>query len=397
MQAKGYGPVRMNFGGDNAISRFRRVEAKAKRSQDRKKKGAHGLDSIILLMKGKLISPLKIVVFCVQKNRFILPNRNGLCYSQRIMRRFYSWVLLALCWIQAATWAADFKLTNGDVISGEPSSINADGLVIRKDIGGFTERYGWGRFTQESLKLLLDNPTAKPFVEPFIEVPVEIKERVRAQKKEIVVKDPPRLERPAAKQKFFPGLLSPGGFVVLAAFFVANLYAAFHIAQFRARPVALVVGLSVILPVIAPIIFLLVPDGEAAAGPAMDHAPAAGHQEVVSAQAKVEGMQSSLGLAAHQKPTKPGESSAQQVYKRTEVNFDRKFFETTFTGYFRVVPPNPDMVLVIKTPKGEFVGRRISRISGNELHLQLLRGNSEVSIAFGEISEVQVRHKDAKS
>src|SRR5205085_2052815 len=198
------------------------------------------------------------------------------------------------------------------------------------------------------------------------------------------------------KQGFFGGLLTPAGFVVLAAFFFANLYAAFHIAKFRSRPVALVVGLSVILPVLAPIIFLLIPDGESAAAPAPDHQPT-GAPEAVSPQAKVEGMQSSLGLAAHQKPTKPGESSTQQVYKRTEVNFDRKFFETTFTGYFRVVPPNPDMVLVIKTAKGEYVGRRITRISGNEIHLQLLRGNSEQSVGFGEISEVQVRHKDAKA
>jgi hypothetical protein len=84
------------------------------------------------------------------------------------------------------------------------------------------------------------------------------------------------------------------------------------------------------------------------------------------------------------------------VFKRTEVTMDRRFFETKFAGFFRMVPENPDMVLAVRTAKQEYVARRISRISSNEVHLQLLRGNTEVGVPFGEISEVQVRHKDAK-
>jgi hypothetical protein len=309
------------------------------------------------------------------------------------MRRFLVWILLAAFWIQAAAFAAEFKLTNGDVLKGEAADVNSDGLVVRLDLGGFSDRVGWGRFSQETLKTLEDDPRAGKFVKPFIDEPIAEKKQ-RVKKKPPVIKEPPRLERPAPNQKFFAGLTTPAGFTILALFYLANIYAGYHIAQFRARPVALAVGASILLPVIGPIIFLLMPDGEAAAAPMVEQ-PAASN-DVVSAEAKVPGMQSSLGLAAHQKPAKAGEAAGAQVFKRTEVTFDRRFFETKFAGYFRLVPDNPDMVLVVKTPKGEYVSRRISRISGIEVHVQTLQGK-EVAVPLGEISEVLTRHKDAKA
>jgi hypothetical protein len=307
------------------------------------------------------------------------------------MRRFQLLVLLVIWAVQSVVWAADFKLTNGDIFHGEVADVNADGMVIRREVGGFSDRISWALFTQETLKSLLDNPQAKKFVEPFIEVPIEVKKQ-KEKKKEIIIKEPPRPERPVEKN-FFAALMTPSGFLVLAILFFANLYAAFHIAQFRGRPVPLVVGTSVILPIIGPAIFLSMPGTEAAMAPATEAPPV--NTDVVSAENKVAGMQSNLGLAAHQKGG-PKQDTQHQVFKRTEVTMDRRFFETKFAGYFRMVPENPDMVLVVKTAKQEYIARRISRISSSDVHLQLLRGNTEVGVPFGEISEVQVRHKDAK-
>ena len=59
-------------------------------------------------------------------------------------------------------------------------------------------------------------------------------------------------------------------------------------------------------------------------------------------------------------------------------------------------PSDPDLVLVIRSPKEEHVAKRISRITSNEMHVQLLRGNSEASISFADITEIHVRHKDGK-
>ena len=112
------------------------------------------------------------------------------------------------------------------------------------------------------------------------------------------------------------------------------------------------------------------------------------------------GMQgSSLGLAGTGGPA--GKAAANpaysQVYNRSNTTFDRRFFETKFTGFFRVVPADPekDLVIVIKTPKQEMLATRVSRISASEIHLQLQRG-TEASVGFGEITEVSVRPKGAK-
>lgn len=317
--------------------------------------------------------------------------------SQRNMRRFELLVILAVLLFSAAAGAAEFKLSNGDLLIGEIAQINEDGMVVRKNAGGFTEQIGWGLVSQETLRELLNNPQAKPFVEPFIDIPLEERRKAREQQKEIVIREVPRVERPAEKTSFFAGLMSPAGFMVLGILMLANLYAAFEIATYKGRPIPLVVGAALILPVIAPVIFLIMPESEEAraAAAAGVSAPVASN-EVVSAEAKVAGMQSSLGLKQDAKPAgKPGQDA--QVYKRADTTFDRRFFETKFTGFFRVVPADPDMVLVVKTAKQEYVARRISRISMNEVHLQLLRGNTEVAVAFGEMAEVQVRHKDAKA
>ncbi|MCX8108864.1 MAG: hypothetical protein N3G20_08675, partial [Verrucomicrobiae bacterium] len=80
--------------------------------------------------------------------------------------------------------------------------------------------------------------------------------------------------------------------------------------------------------------------------------------------------------------------------------FNRRFIETQFSGFFRVVPSEAekDLVLVVRTPKKEYVGKRITRISSSEFFLQLYEaGGKEVNIGFDEVAQIIVRHKDAKA
>ncbi|HYE32501.1 MAG TPA: hypothetical protein VEH27_13810 [Methylomirabilota bacterium] len=308
------------------------------------------------------------------------------------MRRFLIILLLALC---PAAFAGEYKLTTGDVINGEPSSFTAEGVAFRLSVGGFSPRIQWGRFTQESLKELAANPRGKQFAEPFIEVPIEVK-RQRTRQKEIVVKEPPVIERPAAKTSFFSSFTTPVGLGALAVLFIANLFAAFEIALFRNQSVPIVMAVSAILPIIGPLIFLCMPSP--ASAESYDAAPAAGAEPVVAAEApKAAGAAGGLGLAAHTKSAAGGAASAGQTFKRGDTTFNRRFFETQFSNWFRLVPSDAekDLVLAIRTPKGEIVGKRISRISMNEMHLALRTGG-EASVTFSEIAEVQVRHKDAK-
>jgi hypothetical protein len=309
---------------------------------------------------------------------------------------------LLVLWLSfVSVSGAEFRLTNGDVYTGEASSFNDDGLVVRRDIGGFSPRVPWGKLTQETLKQLAEIPEAKEFAEPYIEIPIEVKEAEKAKRKEIRITEPPKVTHTAAKTGFFAAMANPLGFALFGAIYLANLYAAAQIARFKGRPIALVVGLSAIAPIIGPVLFALLP-GAAYVAPEAEAPEVVAGSEGVNPmqQALPSGMQASnLGLAgggaaAGKAAANPAYS---QVYNRSNTTFDRRFFETKFTGFFRVVPADAekDLVLVIKTPKQEIAATRVSRISANEIHLQLQRG-SETSVGFGEITEVMVRPKSAK-
>ena len=50
--------------------------------------------------------------------------------------------------------------------------------------------------------------------------------------------------------------------------------------------------------------------------------------------------------------------------------------------------------MAFKGPKGELVAKRITRISGNEIHFQLISGQKEMGMRYGEILQVRLKHKD---
>jgi hypothetical protein len=308
---------------------------------------------------------------------------------------------LLVLWLSfCSALAAEYKLTNGDIYAGQAASFNDDGLIVRLDLGGFSPRVPWGKLTQETLKLLMDVPEAREFVEPYIEVPIEVIQAQREKQKEIRITEPEKVPYTTGRIGFFAAMANPLGFVLFGALYLANLYAAAQIARFKGRPIALVVGVSAVLPVIGPILFAVLPSlGQPQVEAPVEAAPAEANTNPMQ-QNLPAGMQaSSLGLAGGGAPA--GKAAANpaytQVYNRTNSTFDRRFFETKFTGFFRVAPAEPekDLVIVVKTPKQEIVAARISRISANEIHFQLQRG-AEASVAFGEIIEVSVRPKGAK-
>jgi hypothetical protein len=191
---------------------------------------------------------------------------------------------------------------------------------------------------------------------------------------------------------------------MLGLLYLANLLAAYEIAVYRNRPVALVCGLSALLPLVGPLIFLVSPSLEpaeqpeltvseealaaAAAAPATNPMAPTGHAGV--------GVPSGGGLKVAALEKAGGKTEA-KVYKRGDYTFNRRFIETQFSGFFRVVPTEAekDMVLVVTTPKDEYVGKRVSRISANDFYLQLLQaGGKEVGISFSEVAQIAVKHKD---
>jgi len=86
------------------------------------------------------------------------------------------------------------------------------------------------------------------------------------------------------------------------------------------------------------------------------------------------------------------------VFTRADFSFNRRFFETKMANFLKLVPSSADkdMVLWIKSARGEFSGRRITQITPAELRLQIFKGEAtaDETIPFVEIFEVQIRHKD---
>ncbi len=321
--------------------------------------------------------------------------------------------VLACGWLAGAAYAETFTLANGETITGEVLTGSANDTGVQIKIGdGKYERVSWANFTQDDLKKFAATPKLQPLVEPFIEVT----QADKIKKTEVNIKQPPRLERPA-RQSLPGAMFSSGpGVLILLLLYAANLYAAYEISIFRARPALLVCGVAAVLPFAGPIIFLSMPTQiapvEETWEPAPEVAAAMRAAEAVNPM-QADGAAHPTGLrlagaspadAAQLGQFQGGAEEAgpppKTVYQRGQYTFNRRFIETKFPGFFGVVrrDADRDMVLVIKSSRGEYTGQRISRIAANDLHLLVQRGHAseEVMIPFVEIKEIVLKHKDAK-
>src|SRR5208337_3423055 len=107
----------------------------------------------------------------------------------------------------------------------------------------------------DALKQLSANPKIRALAEPFIETPPA----ERAKKGEVKVHEVSRLDLPPRSSLFGALFSSSVGLIALMLIYATNIFAAYEIAVCRARPMALVIGVSVVLPVLGPIIFLALP------------------------------------------------------------------------------------------------------------------------------------------
>lgn len=335
-------------------------------------------------------------------------------------------VVLAVCFGPASAGrAASYSLSSGQVITGEPFHFDANGVVFRYPDGGTSPRIAWTNFTEAALKDFAQNPKARNFVAGFLESP---EDEVRV-KKEIRVKQPPRLDRPTARSALGALFASPMGIALVALVYLANLYGAYEIGIYRRYPLSMVIGLAAILPFAAPIIFLCLPTRtEEGPEPAVAHPadagppqraipsapppsrPAAGYSPPArfSAQPQPQAAAAATEAPAEEAPEEAPQPAVARVeprppepvvYRRGQTMFNRRFFETKLAGFLRMVPSDAekDMLISVKSSRGEYVGNRISKLQPDDLTLQYHRGtaSSEVTIPFMEIQEVMIRHKDA--
>jgi hypothetical protein len=262
------------------------------------------------------------------------------------------------------------------------------------------------------LKKLAKNPKLAPLVEAFIEYTPEVK----VKKPNVEINTPQRLERPQVRSLLGALFSSSVGLFMLILVYAANLYAALQIAHFRARPVRLVCGVSALVPLVGPIIFLAMPAENARHKEEAEEAPIAPAKAApppahaiplsptVPPRPIISGAPATVPASAHEHlhltHTEAAASTAPvpatQVFQRGAFTFNRRFFETKFPGFFGVIrrDADKDSVLVIKSARGEYAGQHITRITSNDLHLQMEIGGAseEIMIPFTEIKEIKLTH-----
>jgi hypothetical protein len=320
-----------------------------------------------------------------------LSSRGSVCYNHRVRKILWTVFAFWLCgWLVHAR-ADTFSLADGTSLSGDIVSFDDVGAKFRLADGTYSDRVSWTKFSQDGLKQLADNPKIKPLVEPFIEIP----QSERPQRPEVKVQDVTRLEMPPSQSLLGALFSSSVSLFALMLIYAANIYAGFEIAVVRARSKSLVMGVAAVLPILGPIIFLSMPtnpsvvpteappEGEPATFAVPGEAPAPGEMQVTAG-------------AFHPPAASP---AAGQTFQRGQFTFNRRFFETKFSGFFGVVRhgADKDMVLLVKTGRGQYQVERITRIAASDIHLDVMLGEvrQEVMVPFTDIQEIHLKPKPA--
>jgi hypothetical protein len=292
--------------------------------------------------------------------------------------------------------ADTFPLTDGTSVTGDVISYNDNGIVFRLEADKYSQRVPWTKFSQDALKQLANNPKIRPLAEPFIETAPVVE---RTKKTEVKVHDVSRLELPPKPSLFGALFSSSVGLVMLMLIYAANIFAGYEIAVVRSQPILLVMGMAVVLPILGPIIFLAMPVRVEPARTAALRPEAAPHTFAVPGAAQPVAAGIHIVEASWQKEAPAAEPSAPQIFQRGQFTFNRRFFETKFSGFFAMIrrESEKNLMLTVKTGRALFVVERITRIATNEMHVEVAQGTAkqEIMVPFSEIVEVQLKPKDA--
>ena len=308
------------------------------------------------------------------------------------MRKLFFSFGLWLGLVALAANADTLTLTDGASLSGDIIKVDDNGLMLSM-AGDVYTNLPWGRLSQDSLKQLAQNsklnakktPVAS-LVEPFIE-PTESQ---RPAKPDIKVDAVTRMPRPAHPALIGGLVSSPLGIFILLLLYAANLYAGFEVAVVRARPLAQVLGLSAVLPVIGPCIFLALPV-KMPAPVEEEIAFAPGGTAAAAAQRSPEEIQI---VEASWKQPEEAQKPLPQIYARGKFTFNKRFLETKFAG-FASIPPAGDAItftMEVKTAQAVFTVERIAQIGATDVIFETVQ-RGQVTVPFGDIQEIKLNPK----
>jgi len=292
---------------------------------------------------------------------------------------------LGLC-LAATALADNFVLADGSSLTGDIVKFDDHDAMVHNTASDSYTNIAWPQFSQDSLKQLAENPKYRALALPFIN---PTPANVPAQP-EIKIKPVERMALPE-HPSIFGGMISSSlGLFILLVIWAANLYAAFEVAVCRGKPVGLVVGLSAVLPIAGPVIFLAQPvkthtveeqiAAEQAAG-TPDAPPPPGAPEEIQIVAA-----SWQGGATEEKKPQP------QVFSRGKFTFNKRFVETKFSGFIGV--PKGDALkftMELKTLKDTLTVECIKQVGQSEVIVET--PNGQTTVAMGDISEIKLNPK----
>jgi hypothetical protein len=278
-----------------------------------------------------------------------------------------------------------FEFADGGSVVGRLVVPKDTHLQVALESAGETPVYTnilWARLSQKTLERLASDRTAGPFARIFLDPPAQA--RPAAKPKAITLQPVPRLDRPQGGGLFSSGVM----IVLLLIVYAANVYAGWEIGIFRQWPAAMTAAVAAFVPILGPAIFLAMPTRRQRV------------EEVPVEVPVVEEVAPVVEEAPVQVEAQPAQPALPQpvVYARGQFTFNRRFFETKFAGFLKMVPGDAerDKVIYIKSARGEYTGHRFSKVEPNEVYLQIRKGTAteDVMLPFNEIFEVTIKHKD---
>jgi len=302
----------------------------------------------------------------------------------------------------------EISLTNGNILEGTVADVDQNGIVVRRDIGGFARRANWMQLTQQSLKKIRRLGQVDPkryrgaaaYAEPFIEPDESQMEKSLppGPVKGLVNPPLPSSVEVASKVAAFG---SGGGIGLLVAIALGSMMAGLGVAAFRESNPIWAAGVSLFLPIIGPVLFLVKPKVEY--DDEYDEDEEYEYEEVETpggatmtdtGGGAVAGMMPEAKKMSFAQTGRKKSGLKAQSWTRGDTKFDRSFFQNNFPNYFKSVigATEREFVLAIKTGKREYVGQRIKRISGTDIHMELLN-SKEQKISFSEMGTVELRPK----
>lgn len=304
------------------------------------------------------------------------------------MRKFLVFLGLWLGLTAAGFAAETLTLADGTSVSGDIIKFDDHDAMIHTTADSYTN-IAWPQFSQDALKQLAANPKYRPLAEPFIE-PTATE---RPPKPEIRVNPVTRMTLPAHPSILGGLAQSSLGLFILLVLYVTNLYAAYEVAVVRGKPLALVIGLSAVLPVIGPIIFLAQP---MQAAPVEEAAPEAGAPGAPApgGGAPAPGQEDLQILSASWQPSQEEKKPQPQVFSRGAFTLNKRFIETKFAGF--IGEPKGDaknFSMEIKTLKETIAVECIKQVGATGAILET--PNGQLSVPFADIQEIKLIPKSA--